>query len=150
MTEKEKYDKMIEKGYIYNSLTGEIYGLKGKAITSKCNNGYIRFVVNLLNSKSNISGHRFAYYFIYKELPEQIDHIDGNRLNNSISNLRDVNNQQNCFNRTKAKGYSFNKERNRFRSRIKVNNKLIHLGYFELETDARNAYLDAKKLYHNI
>jgi hypothetical protein len=49
-----------------------------------------------------------AYAFLNLDIENiklQIDHIDGDRLNNNINNLRIVNNQQNHFNRTTAKGY---------------------------------------------
>jgi len=78
-----------------------------------------------------------------------IDHIDRNRLNNHISNLRVVTNQQNNFN-AGAKGYSWSKIMNSWRARIKINYKEIDLGYFEKEEDARKAYLEAKKIYHII
>ena len=38
--------------------------------------------------------------------------------------------------------------KNRYEAQIKVNNKSIHLGSFDKEEDARQAYLDAKKIYH--
>ena len=80
---------------------------------------------------------------------KQIDHIDGNRLNNSLVNLRIVNNQQNCFNR-KSKGYCWHKSRNKWQVRIQLNGKMICLGYFDNESDARSAYLSAKLIYHQI
>jgi hypothetical protein len=78
------------------------------------------------------------------------DHIDGNRINNNINNLRIVNNQQNHFNRTTAKGYSFNKRANKWQASIKLNGKLIYLGLYTNEQDARSAYLASKLIYHHI
>ena len=47
--------------------------------------------------------HRVIYFMVYKEIPEQVDHIDGNRSNNHICNLRKSNNRDNQMNRhTKA------------------------------------------------
>ena len=77
-----------------------------------------------------------------------IDHIDGDIVNNDIRNLRVVTQQQNNFNRTRAKGYSWHKRDKKWRAQIKLNNKHIHLGYFDTEEEARNAYLEAKKKYH--
>lgn len=79
-----------------------------------------------------------------------IDHIDGCRINNCVSNLRGVNNQQNHFNRTKAKGYSWNKHAQKFEARIKLNGKLIYLGLFDTEEKARESYITAKLVYHQI
>ena len=80
---------------------------------------------------------------------DHINHEAGVPLDNSITNLRVVNNQQNQFN-TNAKGYSFNKNRNKYEAKIRINGKLIHLGYYDTTDEARNAYLDAKKIYHLI
>jgi beta-lactam-binding protein with PASTA domain len=43
--------------------------------------------------------HRMIYMWHYGHLPKTIDHIDGNRENNAIENLREVTQQQNCLNR---------------------------------------------------
>jgi hypothetical protein len=79
-----------------------------------------------------------------------IDHIDGNKINNNINNLRIVNNQQNCFNRTSAKGFYWNKQNNKWCAQIGLNGKLIHLGLYTNEQDARKAYLNGKLLHHVI
>ena len=79
---------------------------------------------------------------------DDIDHIDGHPLNNAVSNLRIVTHQQNHWNRTRAKGYT--KRGNKWEARIKVNQKTIYLGNFDNEIDARNAYLNAKRIYHII
>jgi hypothetical protein len=79
-----------------------------------------------------------------------IDHINGNTTDNRIQNLRNVTNQQNCFNRTKSKGYHWHKKDNKWHAQIKVNGKNIHLGRFVLEEDARQAYVNAKDIYHVI
>ena len=78
-----------------------------------------------------------------------IDHKDINVTNNNIENLRVVTNQQNHFNRN-CKGYYFNKQSQKWKARIDVNGKQKYLGLFLLEEDARNAYLEAKKIYHKI
>ena len=75
-----------------------------------------------------------------------IDHIDHNRKNNDWLNLRIVTPQQNNFNISNVKGYSL--ENGKYRPSIAVNYKTIHLGRYEKEEDARQAYIDAKKKYH--
>ena len=79
----------------------------------------------------------------------QIDHIDRDKLNNCVSNLRLVTNQQNMFN-TNAKGYYWNKQHHKWHSSIRLDGKQINLGYFDLEDDARQAYLIAKEKHHII
>ena len=78
---------------------------------------------------------------------QQIDHIDRNRQNNNMNNLRIVSNQENSFNQT-AKGYSKNGKR--FQAQICFNNKRLNIGRFDTEEEARNAYLQAKEKYHII
>ena len=79
-----------------------------------------------------------------------IDHIDGNKGNNNVDNLRIVSHQQNHFNRTTAKGYYFSKANQKFRAMIRINGKSIHIGYYTTESDARAAYPAAKLIYHII
>lgn len=79
-----------------------------------------------------------------------IDHIDGNKLNNCLSNLRIVTAHQNHFNQTKAKGFSWHKGNRKFVAQIGINRKVINLGYYSTEKQAREAYLKAKLFYHVI
>jgi hypothetical protein len=82
-------------------------------------------------------------------LTTQIDHIDRNKQNNNVSNLRIVSPQQNTFN-TNAKGCHWHKKRNKWVSYICINGKTIYLGQFDTEEEANRVYLEAKKIYHII
>ena len=80
----------------------------------------------------------------------QIDHIDGNGLNNQKSNLRVVTHRQNCQNRHQVKaskfpGVDFCKKRGLWRARILLNKKRLHLGRFTTEIEAYSAYKLALK-----
>lgn len=112
--------------------------------------GYIRHTCNA--TKKLLKLHRFVYELAYGPIPEglQIDHIDGNRTNNFLSNLRVVSHQQNQWNRTKTKGYSWHKQTQMWKAQIMINGKHKHLGRFSTEQEARQAYLDAKAVYHLI
>lgn len=77
----------------------------------------------------------------------EIDHIDGNRLNNQKSNLRFATSSQNKINRgarkdncSGYKGVSWHKQRNRWTARIMVNGKYKHLGLFTDILEAAKAY----------
>jgi len=96
--------------------------------------------------------HRLVYTYHYGDIPKNmhIDHIDGNRANNSIINLRLVTKYQNSLNLTKAKGYCWSSTMNRWRAYIVVKGKQVNLGYFTETSEARSAYLEAKKVYHKI
>ena len=147
MTREEKCELAIQKGYKYNSETGKITGVRGKEVTAK-QNGYNIISLLSYDKKYRLYGHQLAWYWINKGCVEQLDHINGNRTDNRICNLRSVTNQQNSMNRIKAKGYYWCEERNKWCSQITLNNKTINLGYFEKEEDARNTYLQAKEKYH--
>ena len=76
-----------------------------------------------------------------------VDHIDRNKKNNIIANLRVVNSKENSENR-EAKGYWWCEPRGRYRSEIVVNGKRKCLGSFLKEEEAREAYIIAKRRYH--
>tara|TARA_R110001606_G_scaffold269958_1_gene418471 strand:- start:23 stop:511 length:489 start_codon:yes stop_codon:yes gene_type:complete len=77
-----------------------------------------------------------------------IDHEDQNRQNNYPNNLRIATHQQNAWNMKNIKGYSWNKNRKKWRAHIKVNSKQKYLGLFATEEEAHLAYLTAKQIHH--
>ena len=79
-----------------------------------------------------------------------IDHTDGNKLNNSVENLRITNNQGNQQNQTKAKGCNWDNINKKWMASIGINGRKIHLGRYITEQEARQAYLTAKPLYHTL
>jgi hypothetical protein len=150
MTELEKCELAKAKGYTYCPVSGEIRGVRGK-ITKDSRDGYIRCALQFEKKSFLVLGHRLAWYLHYGILPNNsIDHIDGNRSNNKIDNLRDVTTQQNQWNRTTAKGYHWDKSINKFKTQIRINGRKTTIGYFHTEQEARNAYLKAKETYHII
>lgn len=147
MTREEKIKLAIQRGVTYDEITGKIYGIRGNEITNKMY-GYISLSLYLDKKYYHIKGHQIAYYIKYGKIVDCIDHINGIKDDNRICNLREVTHQQNQHNQTNAKGYHFAKYANKFKAQIMVNNKKIHIGLFNTEEEARQAYLDAKKIYH--
>lgn len=80
----------------------------------------------------------------------QVDHINGIRHDNRLENLRLVSHQGNQQNQTKAKGYYWNKLARKWNAQVKIDGKAVHLGYFDNEQDAHQAYLAGKKIHHVI
>lgn len=76
----------------------------------------------------------------------EIDHVDGNGLNNSRENLRHVTHAENMYNAvvkggsSKYKGVSWNKGNKKWASYIKIDGKLYHLGTYKSERDAAWVY----------
>ena len=123
------------------------YKIKGRIINTKSSHGYI--IVGINNRRYYV--HRLIYmYFNGSTNGKQIDHINRIRDDNRIENLRLVTHQENHFNRTGVHGYYWHKDNKKWSSQIVVGDKSIFLGLYEIENDARNAYLTAKKEYHII
>lgn len=98
--------------------------------------------------------HRLVWMFVYGYFPEQIDHINHDRQDNRLCNLREVNNTTNSKNTslsvnsvTKVNGVSFMKSKNKFRAYIMVNRKQIHLGLYDSIEEARESRLLADIQY---
>ncbi len=99
--------------------------------------------------------HRLAWLYIYGEFPKkQIDHVNHDRSDNKISNLRDVTNQENHKNRGLNKnntsgvnGVAWNKQLNKWIAYIIVASKRKHLGVFVEMKEAVLARQKANKEY---
>jgi hypothetical protein len=106
------------------------------------NNGYRIIRISGKGYKS----HRLAWLYIYGNLPfKMIDHINGNKIDNRISNLREVSNKENQLNQNRHRlgslpGAIFRKKSNKWQSYINLNNKFKHLGYFNTELEAHEKY----------
>ena len=114
--------------------------------------GYIS--VSILNHP--FKEHRVIFLLVNGWLPDYIDHINQNKIDNSIENLREASTSQNMRNvskykrnsTSKFKGVSFHKLNNKWISHVSYNGKLIHLGYFVSEEVAARAYDEkAKQLF---
>ncbi len=124
---------------------------KGFSAGYRDTKGYIQIKIN----GKSLRGHRLAWFFIYKKLPNIIDHIDENPSNNIIRNLRSCTNAENQRNRgvpsnnkSGYKGVCWYKCKNKWISRISHNGKLIYLGLFNCPKEASEAYENkAKELY---
>jgi hypothetical protein len=86
---------------------------------------------------------------------KQVDHINGNGLDNRKSNLRLVTSAENARNRDKHKnnttgykGVSRQKGRRKFRAQIQVHHKAIYLGWFDDPREAARVYDQAVRKYH--
>jgi hypothetical protein len=99
--------------------------------------------------------HRLAFLYMEGIVPDIVDHIDGNGLNNSWNNLYNGTqrvNSQNVtrimFNKIDQLPLGVFKHKNKFVAAIKYNYKKLHLGLFNTPEEASQAYQNAKVLYH--
>lgn len=99
--------------------------------------------------------HRLVWLWLHGEWPcYQIDHINGNRLDNRAANLRDIPNRLNRQNMHAARRDSrtgilgVGKYQGRYAARIRVDRKSVFLGTYESQRAAEAAYLAAKSQLH--
>jgi hypothetical protein len=139
--------------YTYNERTGHLTNRKtGRVASGKTKAGYITVQVQ----GKKLYAHRVAWLLKTGAWPEgQIDHIDGDRANNSFGNLRDASRNDNLQNRTKSAGatgflgVSFHSASGKYNAQIFVDGRNKSLGLFPTAEEAHAAYLSAKEQFHN-
>lgn len=113
------------------------------ALTANVGNGYLHGEI----VGHRVLAHRVVWAFVHGEWPDgQIDHINGDRADNRIANLRVVTaagNAQNLAlrlsNKSGAHGVTFCKRRSKWRARVNVFGSERHLGEFRNIEDAIRA-----------
>ena len=143
--------KKINDFLSYVSDTGEFFwkvdrtgGVKaGDRAGSIGQDGYV--YIKLLGRR--YSAHRLAYLITHGAISGDIDHIDRDRGNNRISNLRVCTKSENQRNRSRCKngtsgrkGVTWNKSVGRWQAQSKINGKSHYLGVFDSADEAANAY----------
>jgi len=88
-----------------------------------------------------------ANLIIGKRKGYQVDHINGDTLDNRGKNLRFCTQQQNLMNKSDARGIWWNKQMKKWEAYISVNNKKIGLGYYTNEKEALNIRRKAELKY---
>lgn len=147
---------MITQEYLkkllhYDENTGIFTWLVSKAKRIQVGSvaGYItpRGYIYINIDKKLYLAHRLAWLYIYGTWPiNQIDHINGIKNDNRIENLRDVTVRKNSQNKKihrngKLVGCYFNKNNKKWRAKIQIKNKDYHLGLYNTEQEAHEAYL---------
>eukprot|EP01034_Spumella_vulgaris_P038499 gene38499-47544_t len=126
----------------------------GDTAYSEPNRGY--FYVRIFTAK--YPAHRIAWAIAMGEYPVgEIDHINGHRSDNRLSNLRDVSHQTNNENRRlpnpgkiscKLLGATYDEAADSWKAQISKGGKNIHIGRYSSAEEAHAAYLDAKRRLH--
>ncbi len=125
----------------------------GKVAGDSRNGGYARISID----GERYLAHRLAWFFVYQRFPlGDIDHIDGNKSNNAIANLREATHIQNMQNQRKPKvdgtsgflGVTWHKGDRRWQAQIVVDRRYKYLGSFNDKDAAKVAYLEAKRELH--
>jgi hypothetical protein len=127
------------------SIAGCVHGSGYKVVT--------------INSKT-YKLHRIIWIMLFGQIPENfyLDHINGNKIDNRLENLRLATNNQNQQNRPAPKnsssgyrGVTWHKQVNKWMARICHEGKRTTIGFFDTAEDAYEAYKqEAKKLFTHI
>lgn len=142
----------LHEWFNYEPETGNIYWKKspkpsikpGDLVKAKHGCGYLLASVK---GKTFLQ-HRLAWFLYYGEWPyDQVDHIDGDRKNNKLTNLRLASKKENMWNSkgkpnktSEYKGVSWDRVRNKWAVYIKYDNKVKNVGRFNNEVEAALTY----------
>ena len=143
---------MISKEYLherFDYIDGELYwkvvysrrlrvGQKAGDIDGT---GYRRVMMG----KQHYKMHRLIWIMFNGDIPQGliVDHVDRNKANNRIENLRLASKSANNRNRESA-GVVFDRERNKWRAQASVNNTSVTLGRFDTRVEAEREYENFK------
>ena len=135
---------------LFEYKDGVLYS-KPKPIGSVTGNGYLESKVG----KRPFKIHRMIFLMHHGWLPEVVDHIDGNPLNNNIDNLRAATFAQNSYNQkiyksnlSGIKGVFWCNALKKWQGQISYDKKKYFLGYFENINEAAKVVDEARKLGH--
>jgi hypothetical protein len=124
-----------------------------REITSLDGVGYITVHINL-GERIRIGGHKVAWFLHHGEWPEIVDHINGDKTDNRITNLRSCTPSQNGRNKkissrnTSGKvGVTFYKRTQKWRAWFSIDGKTVSLGYHDTKHAAIAARVAAEKLH---
>ena len=143
----------------YDEVTGSITNKTnrrrargGQDACSKRPDGYMTVSVG----SHKLLAHRVAWALVHGYWPNLIDHINGDRSDNRLCNLRDANKQINAqnVNRPRANnrsgylGVSFCKQTGTWLAQIRAKDKKINLGRYATAEEASGAYMRSKQQFH--
>lgn len=153
----------VRELFCYNAETGVFTRriktgrstLVGEVVGSPAVNKYLRITVDDVR----MLAHRAAWMYVMDEIPDgDIDHINGDRQDNRICNLRKATRSENMQNERIARignksgliGAHWSKAAGRWSSRIRIpgQRKSIHLGLFDTAQEAHAAYVEKKRQLH--
>lgn len=146
---KEHYTYCKDTGLFFHAKSklngasiGDIAGTKVK--------GYISISINGKRYKA----HKLAWLYEFGRFPDNIDHINGNKSDNRIENLREVSHADNMRNRKKPVnnksgtiGVFYRKDTNKWRAVIVIDGVKVSLGSFSKLEDAIEVRKEAEIKY---
>lgn len=112
------------------------------------------YLTTMVNSKRYLN-HRLIFLMHHGYLPQCLDHIDGNKINNRIENLRPATIGENSRNSkipknntSGFKGVSWHSRDKKWQAQLMINKKSKHLGIFKTIEEATEAVKKAREELH--
>ena len=136
--------------YTYNAETGEFMSRRTNNPVGYAHRGYL--ALDIKNKRYKL--HRLIWLYVYGKWPEPMaDHLNGNRKDNRLFNLREVTAKQNAENRNKINANSGLKgvhglPSGKWVASIGHQRKVIYLGTFDTKEDAHSSYCKAASFFH--
>jgi len=126
---------------------------KGKPAGTPVQNGYTK--VRIREMGGSIGAHRIIFCMEHGYLPDYVDHINGNKSDNRIENLRAATKAENCqnakmptTNTSGIKNVFWNKLRNKWAVALTVKNARKFFGLFDDIELAELVAQEARNKYH--
>lgn len=143
--------------YYYNPATGIFTNRKTGHVMGSQTKNQDHYLKLHIDQKSYLA-HRIAYFIMTGRDPDLlVDHKDGNRYNNSITNLRLATHSQNGQNRRHTKpngsgslipGVTYFKRFQKWRVMLRKNNRLQFFGYFSTQSEAEAYCLKVRRDFY--
>jgi hypothetical protein len=149
----------VRQLFTYDRATGKLYWKPRKGVAAGREAGCVSKVDGYRRVGIDFTSHlvhRVVWLYETGEMPSAVlDHINMDRLDNRIDNLREATKSQNGFNRRQSKrnntgfkGVCYDKVKGNYVAKICVDYKQINIGRFANPEDAHAAYTAAAERLH--
>ena len=143
-------------GFTYDATTGYIYGRSGRVVGCKYAVGYLVCSARTQQGIVREYAHRLAFALSGLPVPDLVDHINGDKTDNRLINLRPSSKRLNAQNvsrprsdsKTQVRGVYTNKRTGKFVAEIRTPSGKRYLGEYATIEAASEAYQKAKKENH--
>lgn len=148
----EEHYQVSDQGNVRSLDRVTCYGrsVKGRVLKSQVNNkGYGIISLRLNSKRKTYAIHKLVSTSFLNNNPDGtmkvvVDHINNIKTDNRLENLQLISQRENCTKDKKGSskytGVCWNKQKNKWRSEIRIKGKKKHLGYFKCELAAAAAY----------
>jgi len=150
---QQKINELFEylEGHLYWKIKPSMPVSVGDRAGTITKYGYVSILVN----RKPYREHKIIFLMFHGYVPKYIDHMDLDKANNRIENLREATARQNCYNRERrpdntsgVKGVHLIKEKNLWRARCTVDGKRHLIGDFTDIKDAEKALKLFREKHH--